>query len=94
VAHDDDEMVRRLLELNREIMAGKRTHDPFGIQGWAADQLPEQDLCPALWHMWRAGQLVRVGSCSLPGCSLSSSIGANAHSLSRGSSSRRRPPTG
>jgi hypothetical protein len=44
VAHDDDEMVRRLLELNREITAGERGYDPFGVQVWAADHLPEQNL--------------------------------------------------
>lgn len=42
VAHDDDEIVRRLLELNRGIKAGRRTYDPFGVQAWAADQLPEE----------------------------------------------------
>ena len=30
VAHDADETNRRLLELNREIAAGKRSYDPFG----------------------------------------------------------------
>lgn len=42
MAHDDDELVQRLLKLNREISAGKRTYDPFGTQVWTADQLPEQ----------------------------------------------------
>ena len=43
VAHDDDEMVQRLLELNREITGGGRTYDPFGTQAWAADQLLPKD---------------------------------------------------
>jgi hypothetical protein len=30
VAHDGDEIVRRLLALNREIAAGNRQYDPFG----------------------------------------------------------------
>jgi hypothetical protein len=40
VARDDDEMVRRLLELNREISAAKRQYDPFGAQVVAPAQLP------------------------------------------------------
>ena len=32
VAHDGDEIVRRLLELNREIAAGTRRYNPFGDQ--------------------------------------------------------------
>ena len=43
VARDDDEMVRRLLELNREISVGERAYDPFGAQAWTMDQLPEQN---------------------------------------------------
>ena len=49
VAHEDDEMVRRLLELNREITAGESTYDPFGTQAWAADHLPEQNLSFQPW---------------------------------------------
>ena len=44
VAHNDDEMVKRLLELNREVVAGERPYDPFEVQVWAMDQLPEEDL--------------------------------------------------
>jgi hypothetical protein len=44
VAHDDDDMVQRLLKLNREITAGERGYDPFGVQAWAADHLPEQNI--------------------------------------------------
>jgi hypothetical protein len=50
VARDDDQMVRQLLELNREISAGKRRYDPFGVQASAMDELPLQDLpveCPS-----------------------------------------------
>jgi hypothetical protein len=36
VAHDGDEIVQRLLELNREIAAGSRKYDPFGTQVAAA----------------------------------------------------------
>lgn len=32
VAHDRDEIVQRLLELNREIAAGTRSYNPFGEQ--------------------------------------------------------------
>lgn len=35
IANDADEIVRRLLDLNREITAGTRTYEPFG----APDQL-------------------------------------------------------
>lgn len=41
VAHDHDETVRRLLELNQGISSGQRTYDPFGTQAWTLDQLPE-----------------------------------------------------
>ncbi len=44
VAHNDDEMVQRLLKLNREIAAGERTYDPFGTQVWAVHHLPDQNL--------------------------------------------------
>jgi hypothetical protein len=44
VAHDGDEIVQRLLELNREIAAGTRSYDPFGTQATvAASQLPMPD---------------------------------------------------
>ncbi|HET9970333.1 MAG TPA: DNA methyltransferase [Streptosporangiaceae bacterium] len=50
-AHDGDAIVQRLLELNREISAGKRRYDPFGAQAASAmNELPMQDLsaeCPA-----------------------------------------------
>lgn len=39
ISHDGDEIVHRLLELNREIAAGTRTYDPFGAQAWAAQEL-------------------------------------------------------
>ena len=39
VAHDGDQIVRRLLALNREIAAGTRTYDPFGAQAEVADNL-------------------------------------------------------
>jgi hypothetical protein len=45
VARDDDEMVRRLLDLNAEIAAGERRYDPFGVKLHVMDQLPEQNLC-------------------------------------------------
>jgi hypothetical protein len=35
-------MVRRLLQLNREIAAGNRTYDLFGTQAHTMDQLAEQ----------------------------------------------------
>jgi hypothetical protein len=37
VAHDGDEIVRRLLELNLQIAAGTRPYDPFDTQAAAAD---------------------------------------------------------
>jgi hypothetical protein len=39
VAHDGDEIVRRLLELNREIASGARKYDPFGTQAAAAAEM-------------------------------------------------------
>ncbi|MGH9091908.1 MAG: DNA methyltransferase [Acidimicrobiales bacterium] len=39
ISHDGDEIVHRLLELNREIAAGTRPYDPFGAQAWAAHEL-------------------------------------------------------
>lgn len=39
VAHDADEIVRRLLVLNREIAAGERPYDPFGAQAGPDDGL-------------------------------------------------------
>jgi hypothetical protein len=44
VARDDDEMVRRLVKLNREISAGRQQYDPFGAQAAAMDELPLQHL--------------------------------------------------
>ena len=43
-AHDSDAIVQQLLELNREIAAGKRRYDPFGTRTSAMDELPMQDL--------------------------------------------------
>ena len=43
-AHDSDAIVHQLLELNREIAAGKRRYDPFGTRASAMDELPMQDL--------------------------------------------------
>jgi hypothetical protein len=43
-AHDSDAIVQHLLELNREIAAGKRRYDPFGTRASAMDELPMQDL--------------------------------------------------
>jgi hypothetical protein len=40
VAHDGDEIVHKLLVLNREIAAGERQYDPFGAQTEVADGLP------------------------------------------------------
>jgi hypothetical protein len=39
LAHDSDEIVQRLLGLNREIAAGTRKYDPFGTQATAAAEL-------------------------------------------------------
>jgi hypothetical protein len=39
ISHDGDEIVHRLLELNREIAAGTRTYNPFGAQAQAAQEL-------------------------------------------------------
>jgi hypothetical protein len=39
IVHDGDEIVRRLLELNREIVAGARAYDPFGTQAAAAAEM-------------------------------------------------------
>ncbi len=39
-AHDDDDAVRRLLALSREISAGQRRYDPFGDQVLALVELP------------------------------------------------------
>jgi hypothetical protein len=36
-------IVQQLLELNREISAGKRKYDPFGTQASAMDELPLHD---------------------------------------------------
>ena len=58
-AHDSDAIVQQLLELNREISAGKRRYDPFGTRVSAMDELPMQDLsmscvhCSAKWRRWR-----------------------------------------
>jgi len=38
-AHDNDEIVQRLLKLNREIAGGKRKYDPFGTQAAAAAEM-------------------------------------------------------
>lgn len=44
VAHDDSEIVQRLLVLNNEIVAGVRPYDPFGIQAKTdAPTLPMPD---------------------------------------------------
>ena len=44
IAHNDSEIVQRLLGLNREIAAGTRRYDPFGAQAAvAATQLPIAD---------------------------------------------------
>jgi len=48
-AHDSDAIVQRLLELNREISAGKRRYDPFGTWASAMDELPMQDLSVECW---------------------------------------------
>ncbi len=39
VAHNSDEVVQRLLELNRAIAAGKRAYDPFGTQAAATAEM-------------------------------------------------------
>jgi hypothetical protein len=39
VARDSDDIVQRLLTLNREIAAGTRKYDPFGTQAAAAAEM-------------------------------------------------------
>jgi hypothetical protein len=52
VVRDGDEIVRRLLVLNREIAAGKRSYNPFGAPAAPlADTLP---LAENLRHCWQS----------------------------------------